>query len=246
MLGVFSLLSKNSLAAAMCPEKVLIVVSSHDRLGNSGKKTGYYLAELSHPLFVLLDAGYKVDIASPMGGNAPIDPRSMKLNDSENKRLFNSPTLVWQIHHTIPLKAVKASDYAAVLFSGGHGPMWDFTNNPAVENLARAIYERGGIVAAVCHGPAALVNIKLSNNHYLIENKHLTAFSNAEEKTVGLSNVVPYALESALTMHGALYKAAAPGQKNVIVDGRLITGQNPASATGVGEAIVNALQANKN
>lgn len=231
----------NANAATVQPQKILMVVSSHSELGNTGKKTGYWLAELSHPLMVLLNKGYQVDIASPLGGNAPIDPRSMKLDDPINKKLMTTPTLVYQIQHTIPLKDVNPANYSAIFFAGGHGPMWDLTNNATAANLINSIYAKGGVVAAVCHGPAALVNVKLANNQYLIANKHLTAFSNAEEQAVGLTQVMPYSLQDELKQHGAIYSAAAPMTPHLVVDGRLITGQNPESATDVGNAIAQQL-----
>jgi putative intracellular protease/amidase len=223
-------------------KRVLIVVTSHDQLGINKEKTGYWLSELSHPLFALLNAGYKIDIASPKGGNAPIDPRSKTFDDPENKKLFDNSLLLSKIQHTVKLNTIKPNKYAAILFAGGHGPMWDFTENKDIDRLARSIYEKGGIVAAVCHGPAALVNIKLSNGKYLIDGKRLTAFSNSEEESVDLQSVVPYALETKLKERGAKYEAAANQQKNVVVDDRLVTGQNPASAAGVGEAIAKLLE----
>lgn len=231
----------NANASTIQPQKILMVVSSHSELGNTGKKTGYYLSELSHPLMVLLNKGYQVDIASPLGGNAPIDPRSIKLDDPINKKLMTTPALLYQIQHTLVLKDVNPANYNAIFFAGGQGPMWDLTNNVTAAHLINVIYANGGIVAAVCHGPAALVDVKLANNQYFIANKHLTGFSNAEEQAVGMTQVVPYSLEDTLKQHGAIYSAALPKVSHVIVDGRLITGQNPDSATGVGMAIAQQL-----
>ncbi|MBX9690240.1 MAG: type 1 glutamine amidotransferase domain-containing protein [Candidatus Obscuribacterales bacterium] len=221
---------------------MLIVLTSHEQLGSTGKETGYYLPELTHPLYALLAAGYKVDIASPKGGKAPMDPKSKKLDDPENKKFVEDPKMMEKVEHTLKLSSLKADNYEAILFPGGHGPMWDLADNRESQKLTREIYEHGGVVAAVCHGPAGIVNVKLSNGKYLVEGKKVTGFSNDEEKAVELDKVVPFLLESSLIERGAKFEKAPLWQEKVVSDGHLITGQNPASAKGVGEAITKALQ----
>jgi putative intracellular protease/amidase len=225
--------------------KVLIVVTSHGLLGNTGKPTGYYLPEVSHPFFALEKAGFQVDIASPQGGKAPMDERSKDLTDPENKLFMERKDLVSKIENTIPLSKVKASNYQAILFAGGHGTMWDFADNDTIAKLSSSIYENGGIVAAVCHGPAALLNIKLSNGKYLIDGKNVAAFSNEEEAASGLTQTVPFLLETELTKKGASYTKAPLWQSHVQVSERLITGQNPASAKKVGTEIARLLKSKK-
>src|SRR5690606_16623658 len=140
--------------------------------------------------------------------------------------------------------SVNPEEYSAIIFAGGHGTMWDFPNTPEVADLSTAIYENGGIVAAICHGPAALVNIQLSNGQFLVAGKRVTGFSNAEEDAIELTPVMPFLLETELKNRGALYESAPLWQEKVVIDSRLITGQNPASAKGVGEAVAKALRGN--
>lgn len=222
--------------------KVLIVVTSHSQLGTTGKPTGYYLSEVAHPAHVIEQAGYTVDIASPQGGKAPMDPGSLDLKDPANKAMMENPEFKKKLENTLKLSEVDSSKYAAILFSGGHGTMWDFKDEPAAAKISQQIYENKGIVAAVCHGPAALINIKLSNGKYLIAGKNVAGFSNDEEKAVELAKIVPFSLEDELVKRGAKYSKTKLWGKHVIVDERLVTGQNPASAEGVGEAIVKILK----
>jgi putative intracellular protease/amidase len=158
---------------------------------------------------------------------------------------MDNPITAQKLENTLRPDQVNPSDYAAILFAGGHGTMWDFPTDASLHSLARFIYEKGGIVAAVCHGPAALVRLKLANGHYLVEDKHIAPFTDEEETAVGLANVVPFLLASKLVEQGARHEKAELWQSMVVVDGRLITGQNPASATGVGEAIAEVLAQNK-
>ena len=225
------------------PEKkrVLIVLTSHGELGKTGKPTGYYLPELSHPLFAMIDAGLKFDIASPKGGKAPMDPKSKDLTDEANKRFVEDAKLTGLVDHTLTLSKVKSKGYSAIFFPGGHGPMWDLVSDPDVDRLTREIYEAGGTVAAVCHGPAALSNVKLRDGTYLIKGKKVSAFTNEEEKAVKLDTVVPFLLETKLEERGATVEKSPEWEPKVVVDGRLVTGQNPKSATGVGKALVEVL-----
>ena len=221
--------------------KALIVVTSHSELGHTGKKTGYYLPEVTHPFFELTKAGFQVEIASPKGGKAPLDERSLDLSDENNKKFIENPEFARLLDQTLPLSKVQPDQYSAILFAGGHGTMWDFPDSQEVQRLGSAIYEQGGVVAAVCHGPAALVNIRLSDGRFLIAGKHVTGFTNAEEDAAELTSVVPFALETRMVERGALFEKAGLWESKVVTDGRLVTGQNPASAAGVGEAVARAV-----
>lgn len=222
--------------------KILVVVTSHNTLGTTGKPTGYYLSEVSHPFVALVEAGYTVDIASTAGGRAPLDPGSLDLKDADNKLVWETPAHRAKLDQTIKLSDVKASDYRAILYAGGHGTMWDFPKDPGVLRVTGEIYDQGGIVSAVCHGPAALIDVKLKNGQYLVAGKKIAAFSNAEETAAGVDKIVPFALESELRKRGGIYSSAPLWQTHVVVDDRLITGQNPASARAVGQAIVAKLK----
>lgn len=221
--------------------KVLIVVTSHSQLGTTGKLTGYYLPEVSHPYTALKERGIQVDIGSPKGGKAPLDPNSLDLSDPINKTFWDSQETRNKLENTIKLSDINPKEYQAIFFAGGHGTMFDFRNQPEINKLTSSIYENGGIVAAVCHGPAALIDVKLSNGKYLVAEKNVAAFSNNEEEAAGLTEVMPFLLETELVKKGASYTSAGLWQKHVVVDGRLVTGQNPASASGVGEAVAKLL-----
>lgn len=223
--------------------RVLFVLTSHGVNGASGKPTGYYLGEVTHPLAVLESAGIEVDFASPQGGEPPVD--GLDLNDATNARYWNDAKFRTAIRTTMTLSDVDLSRYAAIFFAGGHGAVWDFPESPAVDAAIRQVYEAGGLVSAVCHGPAALINARLSDGSYLVAGKRLAAFTDEEEHAVGLEKVVPFLLASTLKQRGALHQPAANWTAKIVVDGRLITGQNPQSATGVGEALRDALLANK-
>ncbi len=222
--------------------KVLIIVTSHGQLGNTGKTTGYYLPEVTHPYFVFEQAGYKIDIASPQGGKAPMDESSLDLKDADNKKFMDRKDLVAKIENTLELSKINVSDYAAVFFAGGHGTMWDFSNNKDITKISSALYEKGGVVAAVCHGPAALLNVKLSNGSYLIRGKNVAGFTNEEENAAGMTAIMPFLLETELKKKGAKYSKTPMWQKHVVVSERLVTGQNPASAKGVADEVVKLLK----
>ncbi|MDF2188069.1 type 1 glutamine amidotransferase domain-containing protein [Paraflavitalea sp. CAU 1676] len=220
-------------------KKILFVVTSHDKKGSTGEPTGYYLGEVSHPWEVLKEAGYEIDFVSPQGGKPPVD--GFNLDDAANKAFWEDKKYRDKIEHSMKPDEVDASQYAAIFYAGGHGAMWDLADNTVLAKIATAIYEQGGIVSAVCHGPAGLVNIKLSNGDYLVKGKKINAFTNEEETAVKLEKVVPFLLENKLIERGGQFEKSGLWQPHVTVDGRLITGQNPQSAKGVGEAIVKAL-----
>ena len=216
-------------------KKVLFVLTSHDRKGT--KPSGFFLSEVSHPYRVLAEAGYQIDFVSPKGGKAPVDPDSLDLSDGANAEFWNAPALRDAVENTKRPTDVRADDYAAIYFAGGHGAMWDLPDDTALAALTADIYERGGVVGAVCHGPAGLVNVKRSNGEYLIKNMWISAFTNDEEREVGLERVVPFLLADKLEERGAHHDPAPNWQTKVCVSGRLVTGQNPSSATRVGDAM---------
>jgi len=224
-------------------KKVLFVVTSCNVKGATGIPTGFNLSEVTHPLEKLEEKGVVIDIASIKGGNAPLDGLE-DFNDPVNAKYWADADFRYALENSLKLDDVKSSDYDAIFFAGGHGTMWDFPESPAVLKLVPEFYESGKIVSAVCHGPAALVNVKLSDGSYLIAGKNVAAFTNGEEEEVQSTNVVPFLLEDALIKHGANYKHASNWNNNIAVDERLITGQNPQSAASVGEAIVRMFKIN--
>lgn len=223
-------------------KKVLIVVTNHSELGDTGVKTGYYLPEVTHPFYKFKEAGLKVDFASPKGGKAPMDEKSRDLSDPMNKKFLENSKLMKQLEQTIPLEKINPSDYAAIVFAGGHGTMWDFKDSKWVQKVTSRIYDEGGVVAAVCHGPAALVDIRLSSGEYLISGKSVTGFTNEEEEIVKLTKVMPFLLETSLKKRGASFSKASPWKSHVVVDQRVVTGQNPASAGELGKIVVDLIR----
>lgn len=238
LLAVLMMMNSSFLKAQKM--KILFVVTSHATKGSTSEKTGYYLGEVSHPWKVLTEAGYEIDFVSPQGGNPPVD--GFDLKDPVNKEFWENKKYQDRISHSMKPADVKPAQYAAIYYAGGHGAMWDLPENKDLAAIATKIYEKNGVVAAVCHGPAGLVNIKLSNGQYLISGKKINGFSNEEEDIVKLTKVVPFLLEDKLKERGAIYEKSGPWEKHVTIDGRLITGQNPQSAKEVGEAIRTALQ----
>jgi putative intracellular protease/amidase len=220
-------------------KKILFVVTSHDKKGDTGEDTGYYLGEVSHPWEVLHKAGYEIDFVSPKGGTPPVD--GFDLKDPVNKEFWENKEYKNKIDHSLQPSQVDTKNYAAIFYAGGHGAMWDFADNTELANIASKIYENGGIVSAVCHGPAGLVNIKLNNGKYLVDGKKINAFTNEEEAEVKLTDVVPFLLEDRLKERGAKFEKSGLWQNHVVSDQRVITGQNPQSAKSVGETILKEL-----
>ncbi|KAA3636409.1 MAG: type 1 glutamine amidotransferase domain-containing protein, partial [Calditrichaeota bacterium] len=203
---LFFTLNINLLAA----ESVLIVVTSHAQMGNTEKPTGFWLAELTHPYYVIKDAGYDVVVASIKGGPAPIDPRSMDTTDLINQRFLKDTQLMASILNSQKLSNINPSEFSAVLFSGGHGTMWDFPGDSSVNITSRYIYEKGGVIGAVCHGPAALTEVTLTDGSYLIDGKKFAAFTNEEETIAKLEDVVPFLLQDRLTERGGIFVSGEP------------------------------------
>ncbi|MEJ5102115.1 type 1 glutamine amidotransferase domain-containing protein [Chryseobacterium sp. MYb328] len=220
-------------------KKILFVVTSHDKKGSTGENTGYYLGEVSHPWEVLHKAGYEIDFVSPKGGTPPVD--GFDLKDPVNKEFWENKEYKNKIDHSLTPSQVNPKDYSVIFYAGGHGAMWDFADDKELANMASTIYENGGIVAGVCHGPAGLVNIKQNNGKYLVDGKKINAFTNEEESAVQLTDVVPFLLENKLKERGAKFEKSGLWQNHVVTDQRVITGQNPQSAKSVGEAILKEL-----
>lgn len=242
VLALFLTLSALFTGSAMntYAQKVLFVLTSHEQLGETGESTGFYLSEAAHPWKELHEAGIEVDFMSVRGGMPPVD--GFDLSDPVNKAFWENETVRAKLENSMKPSEIKPEEYDAIHFVGGHGAMWDFPDNEQIAEIAADIYEANGVVTAVCHGPAALVNIKLSNGNYLLEGKKVAAFTNEEEQAKDLQNVVPFLLEDKLEQRGAEHIDAPNWSENVIVSGRLITGQNPASATKLGKELVKKLK----
>ncbi len=220
-------------------KKILFVVTSHGRLGDTGQHTGYYLSEVSHPWKILSGAGYEIDFVSPHGGTPPVD--GFQLTDPINRMFWNNQKYQKKMISSMQPDDIDPFAYEAIFFAGGHGAMWDFPPHTQLAHITRQIYEAGGVVAAVCHGPAGLVNVRLSDGTFLISGKKVTGFTNEEEAIMKREEIVPFLLEDRLKEHGGRFEKSAPMMPHVVVDGRLITGQNPASALKVGKKIQKAL-----
>jgi putative intracellular protease/amidase len=224
--------------------KILIVLTSHDQLGDTGKKTGFWLEEFAAPYYVLKDAGAAITLASPKGGQPPLDPKSdLPENLTElTKRFRTDNTAQAELANTKKLADVSAGDFDAIFYPGGHGPMWDMPDNATSIALIEAFVKADKPVAAVCHAPAAFVNVRRKDGEYLVKGKRVTGFTNAEEKAVGLTAVVPFLLEDRLKERGGVYSKGANWAPYVQVDGKLVTGQNPASSGPAAKALLKLLR----
>jgi len=229
-------------AQAEAKESILIVVTNHGELGDTGKETGYFLSEVAHPWVVFTEAGYAVEFASPKGGFAPMDPKSFDLQDDKNRKLWHDLEAVQNLVHTQDLEKLDLDRFKAIFFAGGHGTMWDFPDSEAVQSTVARFYESDRPVGAVCHGPAALVNVRLSDETHLLKGKQVNGFTNEEESAVELTDTVPFLLETRMKEAGGEFTKSANFQQHVAVDGHLITAQNPASATAAAEAVVELLE----
>jgi putative intracellular protease/amidase len=209
-----------------------MVITSHDKLGDTGKKTGFWLEEFAAPYYTFLDAGAAVTVASPKGGEPPLDPKSdTPEGQTEATQRFKKDRAAQSVlANTVKLADVRVDDYDAIFYPGGHGPMWDMPDNPTSIALIEAFVKADKPVGAVCHAPVALVNVRGKDGKYLVEGKRVTGFTNAEEEAVGLTAVVPFLLEDRLKKQGGIFSKAANWVPYVQVDGKLVTGQNPASS----------------
>jgi putative intracellular protease/amidase len=224
--------------------KILIVLTSHDELGATGKKTGFWLEEFAAPYYVLGDAGAELTLASPKGGQPPLDPKSdLPENQSDLTHRFRGDSNAQaELARTKRLADVSATDFDAVFYPGGHGPMWDMPDNPTSIVLLEAFVSAGKPIGAVCHAPVALTNVRDASGGYLVNGKRVTGFSNEEEIAVQLDKVVPFLLEDRLKERGGIYRQGPVWLPHIEVDGLVVTGQNPASSASAAEALLKLLR----
>ena len=223
--------------------KILIVLTSHSELGDTGKKTGFWVEEFAAPYYALADAGVAINLASPQGGQPPIDPKSEEV-EAQTKfthRFDQDQPLQQKLAHTLKLSEIKAADYDAVFYPGGHGPLWDLTKDADSIALLEAFHQQGKPMALVCHAPCALLKVKLPNGEALIKGKKVTGFSDTEEVAVKLTEVVPFLLADELKKAGAHYSKGPDWGEYLQMDGLLITGQNPASSAAAAQALLKLL-----
>jgi putative intracellular protease/amidase len=222
---------------------VLMVLTSHDQLGNTGKKTGFWLEEFAAPYYVLKDAGAKVTLVSPAGGQPPLDPKSdePESQTAATVRFKADPDAQTALANTGKLASAKVSDYDAVFYPGGHGPLWDLAEDKASIALIEAMSSAGKPVAAVCHAPGVLRHVKGADGKPLVRGKRVTGFTNSEEEAVGLTKVVPFLVEDMLREHGGQYEKGPDWASHVVTDGKLVTGQNPASSEAAAKALLQLL-----
>lgn len=224
--------------------KILMVLTSHDRLGDTGENTGFWLEELAAPYYVLKDAAATITLASPKGGQPPLDPKSEapEFQTEMTRRFRTDPAAEAELANTRPLADMSADAFDALFYPGGHGPMWDMPDNATSIALIEAFVNADKPVAAVCHAPVALVNVRGANGDYLVKGRRVTAFTNAEEDAVGLTSVVPFLLEDRLRQRGALFSHGVNWAPYVQVDRKLVTGQNPASSGPAAEELLKLLR----
>jgi putative intracellular protease/amidase len=222
--------------------KILMVLTSHDQLGNTGRKTGFWLEEFAAPYFVFRDAGVELTLASPKGGQPPIDPKSdLPENQTAAMARFKKDDAAQKaLASTRKLADVKAADFDSIFYVGGHGPMWDLAESKVSIALIEAFYNSGKPVALVCHSPGVLRHVTYQGEP-LVKGKHVSGFTNGEEAEVELTEVVPFLVENELMRLGAIFEKVRNWQPLTVIDGRLITGQNPASSTGAAQALVKLL-----
>ena len=224
-------------------KKILIVLTSHDTLGDTGEKTGFWLEELVAPYYTFLDAGVELTLASPKGGQPPLDPKSNEagFQTEDTTRFQADETAKAALASTAKLSDVNASDFDGVFYPGGHGPMWDLVNDAKSISLIEAFWATDKIVSTVCHASIALVNTKDTSGEYIVKGRNVTGFTNTEEAAVGLTDVVPLLVEDTLSDRGGLFSKIEDWASYAQKDGNLITGQNPASSTAVAKLVLEAL-----
>jgi putative intracellular protease/amidase len=223
--------------------KILMVITSHDKLGDTGRKTGFWLEELAAPFYVFKDAGAEIVLASPKGGQPPLDPKSNEPNfQTDLTRRFEADgDAKAQLASTLRLDTVKADDYDTVFYPGGHGPMWDLAEDQNSIDLIEAFLAAGKTVALVCHAPGALRHVNTPDGKPLVQGKKVTGFTNTEEEAVGLTKVVPFLVEDELKAKGGIFSKADDWQPFVLTDGQLITGQNPASSGPAAKVLIDKI-----
>ena len=223
--------------------KIVMVLTSYDKLGDTGKKTGLWLEEFAAPYYLFKDVGAEITLASPKGGQPPLDPKSddPASQTSVIQRFKNDKEAQQALANTVKLSNIKAEDYAAVFYPGGHGPLWDLSEDRDSIALIEALYAAGKPVAAVCHGPAVFRHTKMPDGLPLVQGKSVTGFANTEEAAIGLTDIVPFLVEDLLKNNGGNYSKAEDWQSYVVTDGNLITGQNPASSEAAARALLEKL-----
>ncbi len=224
--------------------KILFVLTSHDKLGDTGKKTGFWLEEFAAPYYTFIDAGAEVVIASPAGGQPPLDPKSdeAEAQTDATKRFKADPAAQTALASSVKLAAVSHDDFDAVFYPGGHGPLWDLANDRHSISLIEETIAAGKPLALVCHAPGVLRNAKAPEGTPLVRGLKVTGFSNCEEMAVGLSDVVPFLLQDVLSEEGAIYSAGPDWGVHVVADGLLVTGQNPASSEAAARKVLEMLK----
>ena len=227
--------------------KILIVLTSHSQLGETDEKTGFWIEEFASPYYVFADAGANITIASPAGGQPPVDPKS-EAADAQTpatQRFFKDMEAIDKVANSHKLSDINSEDFDAVFYPGGHGPMWDLATDKTSIQLIEEFYDTQKPIAFVCHAPAALINAKAENGQPLVKGKKVTGFSNTEEEAVGLTKVVPFLLEDELKKLGGLYAKESDWSSFTQQDGLLITGQNPASSEAVAKLLIKTLKGEK-
>lgn len=220
--------------------RILIVLTSHDRLGTTGRKTGFWLEELAAPYLEFTRSGAEVDLASPAGGAAPVDPGSETRPSEATQAFLADPTARAKLAATLRLTDVRPTRYDAIFVAGGHGTMWDLATDASTKRLLSAAARAGKVVSAVCHGPAALIGVEVDGAP-LVKGRRVSAFTDAEERAAGLDGVVPFPLEGKLRELGARFEGGPPWAPKAVRDGNLVTGQNPASSVPVAREVLQAL-----
>jgi putative intracellular protease/amidase len=225
--------------------KILMVLTSHDQLGNTGRKTGFWLEELAAPYYVFKDSGAQVTLASPKGGRPPLDPKSNEptFQTDITRRFEKDADANAQLAATLRLDSVRQEDYDTVFYPGGHGPMWDLAEDPASIKLLESVIAAGKVFSVVCHSTGALRHVKTPDGKIFVDGKTVTGFTNAEEAAVGLTNVVPFLVEDEMIRLGAAFSRVKDWGVHTVVDGKLITGQNPASSGPAARQLLAALAA---
>ncbi len=224
--------------------KILMILTSHDQLGDTGKKTGFWLEEFAAPYYVFKDAGAEIVLASPLGGQPPLDPKSddEDAQTDDTRRFKKDSAAIQALAHTTRLAEVSGDGFDAVFFPGGHGPLWDLAENAYSIKLIESMSAAGKTVSAVCHAPAVFRHTKSPDGSPLVKGKRVTGFTNTEEEGVQLTKVVPFLVEDMLKSNGGLYQKGADWQSFVVTDGKLITGQNPASSAAAARAVLAQLE----
>ena len=225
-------------------KKILFVLTSNDKLGDTGNKTGFWIEEFAAPYYNLVDKGVDVTVATPKGGKAPIDPSSEgeDAQTEDTKRYYNDAETQKVIDNTVKLETLKADDFDAVFYPGGHGPLWDLANDKNSIALIEAFNKQNKPIGFVCHAPAALKNVKNESGETLVKGKKVTGFTNGEEEAVQLTNVVPFLVEDMLKENGGIYSKSGDWEVHVLKDGNLITGQNPASSSKAADVLYESLK----